>query len=286
MTAESAISRFRRDVTLGSALKVALVAAALLGGLALRGTEATVFVVVVAGVWLALSFRSAKGSRLAAESPSLIAAGQYDEAERQIDEALRSFSLFRTVKLLSLHHLAMLRHAQRRWGETALLCRALLRQRLGAGLQGLSKPARLMLAEALLEMGDTAGARDAIGGLYSQRLSLAESLKLLRLHLDYLTRIGAWDQIIPPAPPDAPGAPPGPGGWAWRTLVTRVQLAELMPAADSAQAQAFMALAAKKVGRPDWSDWLRRRAELLADVGTLAAERPALWELWKASPES
>src|SRR3712207_6854480 len=53
-------------------------------------------------------------------------------------QALRSFSLFRAVKLLSVHHLAVLRHAQKRWQDSAMLCRALLGQRLGS-LQSLSR---------------------------------------------------------------------------------------------------------------------------------------------------
>ena len=31
----------------------------------------------------------------------------------------------------------------------------------------------------------------------------------------------------------------------------------------------------------DWSDWLRRRAELLCDVEKLTNDRPVLWELWE-----
>jgi hypothetical protein len=42
----------------------------------------------------------------------------------------------------------------------------------------------------------------------------------------------------------------------------------------------LVALAAKKIGRMDFSDWLRTRAELLADVQRLASERPMLKELW------
>jgi hypothetical protein len=41
-----------------------------------------------------------------------------------------------------------------------------------------------------------------------------------------------------------------------------------------------MALAAKKIGRMDWFDWLRRRVELLIDVQHLCADRPMLKELW------
>jgi hypothetical protein len=137
-----------------------------------------------------------------------------------------------------------------------------------------------MLAESLLELGDTRAAGEAIAGLYSQRLSLVEGMKLLRVQLDYLARVGAWDQIVPAVPMTPGGAPPGPADAAWAALVTRVQLAELMPPPDAARTQAYLALAALKVGRADWSDWLRRRVELLTDVDKLAADRPVLWELW------
>jgi hypothetical protein len=60
----------------------------------------------------------------------------------------------------------------------------------------------------------------------------------------------------------------------------KVQLAELMPSSAAARAQALLALAGKRVGRQDWADWLRRRAESLADPGKLVAERPVLRELW------
>ena len=266
LTAEAAITRLRRDLTVGVLLKALLVAAvvaALWLPQVLPHVDATVALVVIGGVWLALSYTSAKGSRLAADSPALIAAGQFDEAERQIDQALRSFSVFRAVKLQALHHLALLRHAQRRWRESALLCRALLGQRLGA-VQGLSTPSRLLLADAMLELNDLPGAYEAISGLYAQRLSLAEVLNLLRVQLDYESRTGAWRQMM-------------------AGVMSKVQLAELMPSASAARTQALLALAGRKSGRPDWCDWLRRRAELLADPAKLAAERPVLAELWGQS---
>jgi hypothetical protein len=45
----------------------------------------------------------------------------------------------------------------------------------------------------------------------------------------------------------------------------------------------MLALAAKKVGRDDWSDYLRRRVELLADVDELTKARPILHELYRIS---
>jgi hypothetical protein len=264
ISSQSAISRFRRDLTLGAVVKGLLltlaVVAVLFGPRLGAAFDRTVVLALIGGVWLVLSVTSAKGSRLAAGSPPLIATGQFDEAERVIDRALRSFSLFRGAKFLSLHQLAVLRHAQRRYHDAAALSRALLGQRLG-GMNGLSKSSRFILADALLEMGDVRGADEAIRGLYQHRLSLGEVLNLLSVQLDYQSRVGAWQDMMAQA-------------------ATKAQLAELMPAANSARAQALLGLAAQKVGRPDWAEWLRRRAELLADMQRLTKERPALWELW------
>lgn len=269
ITAETAISRFRRDLAVGSLLRGLLLtgaAACVLAGPMLGARfDGAMALLVIGAVWLALSYRSVKGSRLAADSPSLIASGQFDQAENQIDQALRSFSIFRTVKLLSLHHLAVLRHAQRRWQESAMLCRALLSQKLG-NLQALAKPSRLLLADSLLQLGDLNGVYRVLSDLYYQRLSLVEALTLQTLQLDYLHRIGAWEPMI-------------------GNIGTKVQLAELMGSNSAARSQAMMALAAQKLGKAELSSWLRRRAELLVDPQQLVTDRPVLRELWQANAE-
>jgi thioredoxin-like negative regulator of GroEL len=185
-------------------------------------------------------------------------------AEEQIETALRTFSLFRGAKMMTLHHLAVLRHAQRRWGDAAELCRALLRQKLGT-FSGLARQSRLILADSLLETGDLRGAHDALSALYQQRLSLAEALSLMAVQLDYLWRINAWDAMLDGLP-------------------TKVQLAELTSTRNAARVQALLALAARRVGRKDWEDYLRRRVELLTDVDELIKERPVLHELYQLAP--
>lgn len=211
-------------------------------------------------IWITLGYHSMKNSRLAANSPSLIAAGQFELAEHQIEQALKNFSIFRTSKLLSLHHLAVLRHAQRRWADAAELCNALLRQRLGS-LIGLSRQSRLILADSLLEMGDLNGSYQAISSLYDHRLSLAEALSLLHVQLDYLWRVNGWEQML-------------------AGLKNKVEMAELMNTPNAARTQALLALAAKKSGREELSAWLRRRVELLVNVNELTSARPILRELW------
>jgi hypothetical protein len=79
--------------------------------------------------------------------------------------------------------------------------------------------------------------------------------------VDYEARVGAWQQMMNGA-------------------MSKVQLAELMPTPSAARTQAYLALAGRKVGRQDWSNWLRRRVELLADPLKLVVERPLLAELW------
>jgi hypothetical protein len=264
ISAESAIHRFRRDLTVSTLLKTVLVAVALLaivvGPFVGGAFDGSLVLIVVGAVWLVLSYRSVRGSRMAADSPSLIASGQFEVAEQHIVDSLHSFSLFRTVKLLSLHHLALLRHAQQRWQETAMLCRALLRHRLGPA-SGLGKSTHLILADSLLEMGDVRGAYDSLAGLYQQRLTLGEALNLLGVQVDYMCRIAAWDAMLDQLP-------------------TRAQLAELMSTTRSAQTQALLALAAKKTGRGEWEQYLRRRAELLVEPAELVHRRPVLAELW------
>ncbi len=262
--AEAVITRVRRDITLSVVLKVLIVGLAF-AAFALRGAMGASHLLVLGLLglgWIVLSYRSAMGSRLAVDSQSLIAAGRYDAAEEQIEQVLAGFSLFRTSKVLGIHQLAVLRHAQRRWSDAAVLCRALLGRRLGP-IRGVNKQCRLMLAESMLEMGDARGAHEALAGLYQQRLTLGEAIKLLAVQSDFLGSAGNWAEL-------AAG------------MESKVQLAELMPAPLAARTQALLALAAKHTGRQDWASWLTRRAELLADVQELCARRPVLWELWAA----
>ncbi|MGE5610492.1 MAG: hypothetical protein ACM359_14675 [Bacillota bacterium] len=261
---ESAITRFRRDLTLSAMLKGALLVGAMLAMLLELGDQTIisgpVAIAVIGGAWLLLSYRSMKGSQMAAVSPALIAAGEYEQAEQHIDEALRSFSLFRTVKLRSLHHLAMLRHAQHRFGESALLCRTLLRERLGV-LSGISRSAHLILADSLLQQGDLRGAYESLATLYQQRLTLGEALELTAVQTEYLARIGAWESMMD-------------------GVARKADLAELMPTEKAVSTQALLALAARKTGHSDWEKWLRRRTELLSDADERAKQQPILAELW------
>ncbi len=267
-----AVSRFRRDLILAAMLRALLFSGALVCVLAgpflgFRDGE-MVALFLIGGVWMALTFYSVRGARIAADSPALISAGQFEQAESHIDSALRTFSLFRTAKLLSLHHLAQLRHAQRRWRETAVLCQALLEQKL-ANLPILARTALLILCDSMLHLDDLRGAFDAINRLYRYPLSLGESLTLQLLELDYGSRVGAWESML-------------------SSVALKVQLAELMPSVNAARAQAYLCLAAQKTGRAQLALWLRRRSELLADPSEVATDRPVLADMmrqtWSLAP--
>src|SRR4051812_25296275 len=241
LSAQAAINRYQRDVAIGRALRSLLVA----GGAAsvlvlpfvLPGFDASIGLAVVLAAWMWMSFTSAKNSRILGPSPELIARGRFEEAEERIEQAMRAFSLSRTSKLLGLHHLAALRHKQRRWQDAAALCRAVLGQRLVA-LPGLERSTRLMLADASLELGDTRAAGEAIAPLRAEPLGLADLLALMHVELDVQSRLGAWDAVLAGLP-------------------GKVQLPELMPPSAAARVQALLALAAAKRGLLDWSDWLK-----------------------------
>jgi hypothetical protein len=265
ISAEKAIKTLRRDLTISKVLKGLLFAALVLvpalgPKIGIQISMGTMLLILGAG-WIVMGYFSARGSLMAADSPHLIASGQFDEAEEEIEKVIRSFWLLRSVKLLGLHHLAVLRHAQRQWRESALLSSALLGQRL-TSLPGIARTTRLMLADSLLELGDLAGAHEALLSLYSQKLTLLEAMNLLTVQLDYESRIGAWPAMF-------------------HNIGHKIQLAELMPATSAARTQAMLALAATNVNRPDWANWLCRRAELLTDINELTTQRPILKQLWQ-----
>jgi hypothetical protein len=264
ISAERAIKTFRRDLTISSVLRGLLLggmtAAAVVGAVNGIGNYVMIILVGLSLAWVFFSLQAARRSYLNADSPTLIASGQFEEAEEQIEKEIQSFFQFKSVKLRGLHHLAVLRHAQRQWRESALLSQALLRQRLNM-MPAVARTTRLMLADSLLELGDLPGAHHALINMYAQRLSLTEAMNLMVVQLDYESRIGAWNAML-------------------ANLAHKVQLTELMPANSAARAQAMLALAATKAKKADLADWLKRRAELLVDINELTTHRPMLREVW------
>jgi hypothetical protein len=265
LSVDVTITKFRRDLIIAGLLRATLMTVALMCVIAppvlgLRQDWMPILV-AVGGIWIVLSYRSMQGTRIAADSPSLIAAGEFDQAENHINAALKRFSLFRTGKILSLYHLSVLRHAQSRWREAALLSQAVLSQKLG-NMQGMARTSLLMLADSMIQLGDLRGAFAAMQRLFHHRLSLGEALTLQLLQLDYGWRIGAWDAML-------------------QGVSGKVQMCELMPSINSARGQALLALAAYRTNRTQLAQWLRRRSELLAEPAEIAAGRPVLEEMFR-----
>lgn len=264
LSAQSAISATRRGITFGAFVRMLLASAtlavAIAGPMMWPRWQTTGALVLIAIVWIALSVRSAKAARLTHIFPFLVARKEFEEAESLIETALRSFSLFRPAKLMALHQLAVLRNAQDRHADAAAICRELLTHRLGE-LNTLSRSARLILAQSSLETADLPTAAEALAGLSVEKLNIGESMNLVALQLDYQSRIGLW-------------------GHMFDRYMSKVQLAEVMPANLSALSQALLALTAGKSGRDDVAKWLASRAALLTDVKELAKQRPILGELF------
>jgi hypothetical protein len=210
--------------------------------------------------WLVMAIASVRSRRLAVESASFIANGDYAQAERLLEDSLRGFSILGSSKVFGLHQLATVRHARGQWQDVAELCEEVLR-RGNAGMTDVHKPTRLMLTDALLELGQDGPAGLQLAALSRARLNLQETISLLSLQLDHGLRAGDFESIA-------------------RDLAQKTSLSELMPARAAGKAQAILALAAKRTMQVDFAATLTRRASLLCDVEELIRHRPALAELW------
>jgi tetratricopeptide (TPR) repeat protein len=262
--ARTAISRVRRAGVLAGVLRIVLLAGVAGGFVLTAAGQQTVGMVVMAIVIAALFMlagRSMRAQQTLARASGLIGTGQYEEAEKTLDEGLRAFVIYRSPRLGLLQNLAALRHAQGRFPEAATLSRELLRYRRSDSV--LTRTLRLMLAECALEMNDLPAAHAALQQIPPQ-LPMREMLKLMELQVDYCVRISAWQAALD-------------------QLGTKIELSELLPAEVAARVQALLALAALKLGRNDWSAWLKRRAELLTDVPKLVQTRGVLAELWPSN---
>ena len=263
MQVDQVIRRVNRNVALTWAIQ-ALLALAVGGGL-IVGTILQVPAILLASIpcilWVLLAVTGYRETHNAMRWPILIAAGDLEQAEQEIESAIHGFSVMRSVKLLSLHNLSVLRMAQRNWADAARLSKAMQGHRLGRD-GSLKRASLLVLATSATRVGQMHDAYDALQRLRRMALTLDEQVSLLHAESVYLGRLGEWQTL------------------AWRIEV-KVKMSELMPAEDAARTQAFLALAAKRTGQSQWTDYLSRRCELLCDVVKLAGEEPALAELWQ-----
>lgn len=209
-----------------------------------------------------LGGRSVRTHRDLSRTSFLIENRQFEEAEKHLLGMIRFFTFHRAPRLGMLQNLAVLRYAQKQYIEATLLIDELLRhQKIDPNLR---RNLLLMRAESALEMNDLSSAHAALSAV-SPVMPVRDRLKFLELQVDYCVRISAW-------------------GCVTESLPQKIELVELMPARSAARVQAMMALSALKTGQNDWANWLKRRAELLDDVRSLARSRPILQELWSEIP--
>jgi hypothetical protein len=257
----AALAQVRRAGVLAMVVRISLLVAMTCGfvlvsiGQSLLG--GSMMAAVVAILFL-LAGRSMRMQQSLSRASTLIGMNQLRDAETALAESSGMFALHRGPRLGMLQNLAALRHAQRRFPEAATLASELLKQ--GRLSDPLTRTLRLMLAECSLEMNDLATAHQALSQI-GQQLPVREMLKMLELQVDYCVRVNAWQAALDQLP-------------------MKIELAELLPTESAARVQALLALAAKKLGRDDWSAWLKRRVELLTDTRPLVDSREALREVW------
>lgn len=206
------------------------------------GSTSAVLIIAIVAAWILVSATSARISR---DLPRISALIESDpgEAETLIGEGLRRRALLRWVRLLLYHRLAMLRHRQQRYAESAAISAAVLAYPLGPAKQA-EAHLLLMLAESCLRLGDVHGAYAALVRLHGMKLSLTEALQRLALQTQYEVTIGADQSSL------------------WR-VHDKVRLSELMPAAQTGAVNAMLALAAQRSGDGPTAQWLTERAQLL-----------------------
>lgn len=217
--------------------------------------------IVIVGIfvlWTVIASLNARARRLAMDAGQHFAAGEFDLAEDRLTQSLTTFSLIGSTRQMGLQQLALLRHAQARWADAAALASAFLSGRRPADART-DVSSRLVLAESLLELNDLHAVARELNELSRIRLTLAQTLTLTQLRLDFLCRRGEYAAMLVGLP-------------------ATVDLIELLPAPVAARCHAMLALAAKQSGKVDWQIWLAARATLLGNLEAILEARPPLRE--------
>jgi hypothetical protein len=245
------------------AVGVALVAAVQLGGASL--TVGGVIVLATIVLWFAVNSISAKTWHELRHITALIDQAP-DHAEDQLAAAMKRWPLQRSVRLLMHHRLAMLRHRERYFEEAAAISAAVLKYRMG-NAERVRAHLLLLAAESYLITGRLEPAHTALRQLQALRLNLVESLQRMALQTRYEISAGQDDQAL-------------------HALDSKIEQAELMPAAQCGALHAMFAIAARRARQTPLADWLQRRAELICGRESLEeiAEQSAFLEMVDLNP--
>ena len=215
------------------------------------------YVAMLAAVlWVLLATKSARLGRLARTAWAAARVGRLDDAEAGARETLASFCLLRPVTLAALQALARVAHGRREFDAAARLAGFVLGRREKL-LVGDRVDVRLLLVDALLSAGNLEAAGKAAAPLRMAKLTLRDALTLLSLRLRIDAAAGQFKSMT-------------------QGMAATVELAELLPPAESARAQGLLMLAAERTGKPEWAAWLRRRVQLLTDAEELGRREPLL----------
>lgn len=241
--------RLRRELALDRAIRVVTFVTVLLAMLLLPANLSNIILIIGAAVWIALSLIS---GRVFQQLPQITSWIECDPgaAESAIALALPRRPLQRSVRLLLYHRLAILRHRQQRFAESAAISQALLFERLEPAVN-IRTNLLLMLAEANLECGNLAGAYAALTGLAPLPLSHVEGLQRMALQTRYEVACGH----------DA---------YALQDLDGKIAMIEMLPGPPCGALHALLAIAAQRQNQKELAAWLWKRAELISTPEALA----------------
>lgn len=268
MRVDQAIRRVNRDValvwTLHAGLALAVLAALTVGSA--MGVSSVLLAAIPCALWVALAINGFRETRNALQWPALIASGKLDEAQTQIERAIRGFGVLRSVKLLSLHQLAVVKVAQKQYPQAMALSEAILSHRFSRN-PSLERASLLLLAGSAVQCGALATAYSALARLRGMVLNLDEQLAQLAAETIYMGKISAWQELM-------------------SGVDDKAKLAALMPATAAAEVQAWLALAARRTNNGPWERYLLQRCRLLISPSKLCQDEAAFAELFKLQPDS
>jgi hypothetical protein len=256
---DTLLKRFRRDLLFANGVRWSVMAALFVCAFgvmvsddeAFRRTALLSVIMILIG-WTVLAGISFRHIRLTNLGAALIAADKLDDAEVNLRQVILRFSLFRNVKMMACHQLAVLSHSRHQYQQGSRICRELLRHRLGS-LKTVGTSCRLLWADCLLRLDDVQGAYEAFLPMHGGALSLSEQLKLMPIQLRYELSAGLEKESV-------------------ENLKEKVRLAELLDAKAAALVHALLAEACRRCDMVTESAYLSRRAALYGDLDDIAKQ--------------
>jgi hypothetical protein len=250
--------QFEREVTLDNGSRWLLIsglivlclptAASVLLGATIQEPEwfsSLMVFIIVAWIWV-----STTSTRIVRQLGSIAVVMDRDpfEAEGLLAQTMTKRPLQRAVRLMLYHRLALLRHRQMRFYESATICHFILSQPT-AIVPKLRTSLLLVQTESLLHIGDVSGAFGAISQLQASPLRLGDRLQLLPLQIRY-ELLADQNRI------------------AITHVKERVRLAELMPSFQCGAVHGMLAVAAERTDQPALAKWLHARADLFTNFNS------------------